>query len=171
MLNTLATLLKVLNSETRPSQISLALAFAMIIGFTPLFSLHNLLVILLVLVIRVNLATFFLGFALFSGIGYLLDPLFHEFGQLVLSNEAMQQLWVSLYNSTVWRLAHFNNTIVMGSLLISLALFVPVVLAANYLITKYRTSLLQWVNKIKIVQIIKGSKLITVYRSLTRLGS
>ncbi|NOX43745.1 MAG: TIGR03546 family protein [Gammaproteobacteria bacterium] len=171
MLNTLATFLKVLNSETRPTQISLALAFAMIVGFTPLFSLHNLLVILLVLVIRVNLATFILGFALFSGIGYLLDPLFHEFGQRVLNSESMNQLWVSLYNSTVWRLERFNNTIVMGSLLVSLVLFIPVVLITNYLIAKYRTSLLQWVNKIRIVQIIKGSKLITVYRSLTGAGS
>ncbi|MBL1276683.1 MAG: TIGR03546 family protein [Ectothiorhodospiraceae bacterium] len=171
MLNTLATFLKILNSETRPTQISLALAFSLIVGFTPLFSLHNLLVILLVLVIRVNLAAFFFGFSLFSGIGYLLDPLFHEFGQLVLNNESMNPLWVSLYNSTVWRLERFNNTIVMGSLLISLVLFIPFVLITNYLLTKYRTSLLQWINRIRIVQTIKDSKLITVYRSLTGVGS
>ena len=34
MLNTLAKFLKILNSETRPGQISLALAFSMIVGFT-----------------------------------------------------------------------------------------------------------------------------------------
>ncbi len=170
MLDIFARFLKVLNSETRPGQISLALAFSMIVGFTPLFSLHNLLVILLVLVIRTNIAAFLVGLTVFSGIAYLLDPLFHLLGQLVLTNESLNPLWTSLYNSTLWRLEHFNNTIVMGSVLISLLLFIPFVLMTNYLIVKYRTSLLQWVNKIRIVQVIKGTKLFNIYNSLSRLG-
>ncbi len=170
MLDIVARFLKVLNSETRPGQISLALAFSMIVGFTPLFSLHNLLIILLVLVIRTNIATFLVGLAVFSGIAYLLDPLFHLLGQRVLNNESLNPLWTSLYNSTLWRLEHFNNTIVMGSLLVSVVLFIPLVLMSNYLVVKYRRSLRQWVNKIRIVKIIKGTKLFNIYHSLSGLG-
>lgn len=171
MLNILANLLKVLNSETRPGQISLALAFSMIVGFTPLFSLHNLLVILLVFIIRCHFATFLIGVSAFSGVAYLLDPMFHEFGQFVLGHESLNFLWTNLYNSTLWRLERFNNTIVMGSLLIALILFIPLILISNFLVVKYRTSLLQWVNKIRVVQMIKGTKLFRLYRSLSGLGN
>lgn len=171
MLDILAKFIKVLNSETRPGQISLALAFSMIAGFTPLFSLHNLVVLLLVLVIRTNLATFLVGLTLFSGLAYLLDPLFHEIGQLVLNYESLNQLWTSFYNSTVWRLARFNNTIVMGSLLFCLVLFIPFVLLSNVLIVKYRTSLLQWVNKLRFMKILKGTKLFAIYQSLSGMRS
>ncbi|MFM8550831.1 MAG: DUF2062 domain-containing protein [Nitrospiraceae bacterium] len=54
----LARLLAVLNSETHPGQISLGFCFAMLAGFTPFLSLHNLLVLLCVLVLRVNLSPF-----------------------------------------------------------------------------------------------------------------
>ncbi len=78
MLKLIAKLLKVLNSDTDPSQISLAVCFSMIVGLTPFFSLHNLMILLLALFIRVNLSSFLLGLALFSGVAYLLDPLFHR---------------------------------------------------------------------------------------------
>ncbi len=78
MIKLLAKLLRVLNSETDPGQISLGLCFAMIAGLTPLLSLHNLVVLLLVCILRVNLSAFLLGLAVFTGIAYLLDPLFHH---------------------------------------------------------------------------------------------
>lgn len=48
MIKLLATLLQVINSETEPDQISLGFSFALIAGFTPLLSVHNLLILLLV---------------------------------------------------------------------------------------------------------------------------
>ena len=53
MIEAIANLLKVLNSETEPGQISLALCLAMIAGFTPVLCPHNLLVLLLVLGVAV----------------------------------------------------------------------------------------------------------------------
>ena len=66
MLRAIAKLLKALNSESNPVQISLAFCFALIAGFTPLLSLHNLLVLFLVLILRVNLSAFILGLGVFS---------------------------------------------------------------------------------------------------------
>ena len=88
MIRAIIKLLRVLNSEAAPAQIGLALAFALIMGLTPLWSLHNLAVLLLVLVLRVNLSAFLLGTAVFSGLAYLLDPrpkqyfrVFHAFSR------------------------------------------------------------------------------------------
>jgi uncharacterized protein (TIGR03546 family) len=170
MLKPLAKLLKILNSETNPSQISLALCFSMIAGLTPLFSLHNLFVFLLVLILRVNLSAFLVGLACFSGTAYLLDPLFHRIGLAVLTADALNDLWTTLYNSTLWRIEHFNNTIVMGSFLSSLTLFIPVFILSNLLIHRYRQHVLAWVRKTRFMRALQATSLYQTYRSLSGWG-
>jgi uncharacterized protein (TIGR03546 family) len=154
MIRTVYKFLQVISSETEPGQISLGFAFALIAGFTPLLSLHNLLVLFLILILRVNLSAFFLGLAFFSGVAYLLDPIFHRVGLAVLTAGSLEGFWTTLYNSTLWRLERFNNSIVMGSLLVSLLLFVPLYLISNRLILKYREHFLAWVQKTKLVHVL-----------------
>ncbi len=170
MLKMLAQLLAVLNSETHPGQISLGFCFAMVAGLTPFLSLHNLLVLLLVLVIRVNLSAFLLGLPLFSGLAFGLDPLFHRVGLAVLTNESLAGLWTSLYNSTLWRIEHFNNSIVMGSLLFSLVSFVPFYLLSNFAIRRYRAHVLAWVEKTRVMQFLKASRFYSLYQSFSGMG-
>jgi len=169
MVRLLLKLFRVLNSETRPAQISLALCFAMVAGLTPLMSLHNLLVLLVVLVVRVNLSAFLLGLLVFSGLGLLLDPLFHPIGLAMLKAPALQEGWIALYNTAFGRLEHFNNTIVMGSLVVSLAAFVPLFVVANVLIQRYRDHLLAWVRKTRLVQALKATKLFRTYQAVAAL--
>jgi len=167
MIQTVAKILRVLNSEAEPGQISLALCFAMVAGFTPFFSLHNLVIIVFVLVLRVNLSTFLLGLAAFSGIAYLLDPLFHRLGLAFLLADSLQGLWTALYNSTFWKLTRFNNSILMGSFIFSLLLFVPLFLLANFAIRQYRAQLLGWVRKTRIMQAFTASKFYSIYQSVS----
>ena len=170
MLKTLARLLRVLNSETEPGQISLGFCFAFIVGLTPLWSLHNVLALLLVLMLRVNLSAFLLGFVFFSGLAYLLDPLFHLIGLAVLTNPSLEQVWTALYNSTLWRFARFNNSVVMGSLVVSLLACIPLFITSNILIRRYRTHALAWVQKTRTMQFFRASKLYHAYQSVTRFG-
>ncbi len=170
MLRLIARFLRVLNSETNPGQISLGFCFAMVAGLTPLMSLHNLVVLLLILILRVNLSAFLLGLGVFSGVAYLLDPLFHWYGLHILTALSLEGLWTSLYNSTLWRLARFNNTIVMGSMVFSLALFVPLYFLSNALIRRYRAHVLAWIQKTRLMQIFKASKVYQLYQSLPHFG-
>jgi uncharacterized protein (TIGR03546 family) len=167
MLRMLASLLKVLNSETEPGQISLAFCLAMIAGFTPFWSLHNLLVLLLVLVIRVNLSAFLLGLAFFSGLAFALDPLFHRIGLAVLTAAPLEGFWTLLYNSTLWRLERFNNTIVMGSLVSSLLLCIPLYPALNWAIRRYRDHVMKWVLQTRIMQAFMASRFYSLYQSVS----
>jgi uncharacterized protein (TIGR03546 family) len=167
MIRLLAKLLRVLNSETHPGQISLGLCFAMIAGLTPLLNVHNLFVLLLVCVLRVNLSAFLLGLVVFTGVAYLLDPLFHQLGLALLTAPGLTDLWTALYQSVGWRIAHFNNSIVMGSLVFSLAVFVPVFLLSNLLILRYRQHVLAWVQKTRLMQIVKASRLYQTYQTLS----
>ena len=166
MLKMIAKLLAVLNSETDPAQISLAFCFAVVTGFTPLLSLHNLFVLFMVLILRVNLSAFILGTAFLSGLAYLLDSIFHEIGLVVLKAGFLKGVWTALYNNTIFRMENFNNSIVMGSLVVSLLLFLPVFFLSNILIRRYRSNLLSWVEKTKIMQVFKAGKLYSLYKAV-----
>ncbi len=167
MVSSILKLLKVLNSEAEPGQISLALCFGMIAGFLPFFSIANLVILLIVFLVRVNLSAFFLATAFFSGVAYVLDPVFHRIGLVVLAASPLQGLWTAMYNSTFWRLQKFNNSVVMGSFLFSLAAFVPGVFLFNFLVRKYRERVLTWIKKTKIVQTLTASRWYEMYHKLS----
>lgn len=169
MLRQIAKLLKALNAETAPWQISLAFILAMVMGFTPLWSLHNLLILLLALVLRVNLSAFILAWGVFSGLAYLLDPLFIRVGESLLLNPELKELWTGMYNNDFWRLAHFNHTLTMGSAVISLLLALPLFFIFRWLIVKYRVHLLASVRKSRLMQMIKASKFYKVYQAVSEV--
>ncbi|MDY7034453.1 MAG: TIGR03546 family protein [Thermodesulfobacteriota bacterium] len=170
MIQIIAKVLKVLNSESEPGQISLALCFSMIIGLTPLYSPHNLLILFLVLIFRVNLSAFILGFVLFTGIAYLLDPLFHWIGYHLLTMSFLKEIWTVLYNSTLCRIERFNNSILMGSLLFSLFVFIPLYIGLNLGILTYRGYVLEWVRKTRVMKVFMASKLYKAYESVSGWG-
>jgi uncharacterized protein (TIGR03546 family) len=167
MLKMIANLLKILNSEADPFQISVALGLSMVTGFLPLFTPLNLLILLLVLVLRVNISSYILGSAFFAGVAWFLDPLFHRIGFFVLTAGPLEGLWTAFYNTAIGRLQRFNNSVVMGSFVFSLVFFVPLVLIMNAAIRRYREHLLIWVKKTRIMQMIMASKLYSLYEKLS----
>jgi uncharacterized protein (TIGR03546 family) len=167
VIEAVANLLKVLNSETEPGQISLALCLSMIAGLTPTLSPHNLLVLLLALVLRVNLSAFGLGWAFFSAVAYLLDPLFHRIGLGILTAPSLTAMWTGLYNTAWFRLDRLNNTIVMGSLVFCVIAFIPGFLLFNLLIRRYREHILGWVRKTRLMRAVQASQFYQIYQSVS----
>jgi len=166
MLDTLAKLLKALNAEGSPTQISLGFAAGLIIGLTPLWSLHNIVLLFLVFLFRINLSAFFVSWAFFSGVAYLADPLLNKIGAALLTSPTLNGMWTSMYNQDIWRLSHFNNTLTLGSLTASVILVVPLVFISNFIIKKYRSHILAWVRKPRLVQMLKASHFYRIYDAL-----
>lgn len=166
MISMLANLLKALNSESGPGQIALAFSLALITGLTPLLSFHNLLILFLACIVRINFGAFILGTLFFSGLAYLLDPIFMSVGESLLLNESLQTFWTGLYQSNFWRITEFNNTLVLGSLVVALVLFLPVLLLSRWLVTTYRERVMTWVNTLKITKILKASSFYKIYQTL-----
>jgi uncharacterized protein (TIGR03546 family) len=158
MFSQIIKFIRILSSETSPLQISAGFALAMVIGFTPLLSVHNVLVLLVLLMFRINLAAFLLSWGLFSAIAYLLDPAFHNVGLAVLNNPELSSIWTDMYNSSLWRLTGFNNTIVMGSLTVSLIAFIPMLIIGSLFIKYFRTVILEKINNSRLFNIIKSNK-------------
>lgn len=164
-----AKLLKALASEASPGQIAGGIILGMIIGLTPIFSLHNLFIVILILVLKVNIGMAFLSFAIFSGVAYMADPLFHSFGVWLLELESMQQTWTNMYNNEWWALTKFYNTVVIGSFATAAVLSIPAFPLFKYGVLQYRKHIHAKVQKWKVVQAFKSTKFYTVYQTVTRV--
>jgi len=166
MLSMLAKFLKVLNSDASPGQVALGFAFALFVGLTPFFSLHNFIILLLVFVIRVNLSAFFLASAIFALMAYIVDPISIAIGESLLTNPELTGTWTQMYQSDVWRAFKFNHTLLIGSVTLSAILFVPVLVIGIWFIKVYRDRLMKWFEKLKITKLVKASKFYKVYEKL-----
>jgi len=150
--------IEVMHSDRDPHQISLGFALGMVLGLTPINSLHNLLVLLALLFFRVNISAALLSWMLFSVLAFVMDPLFHLFGLFLLTDvDALQGFWTALYNAPLIPYTRFNNSIVMGSLIFSLLAFFPVYLGSHIMVVKYRETIMERLNRWKILQVIKAS--------------
>ncbi|KFZ30432.1 membrane protein [Pseudidiomarina salinarum] len=166
MLTLLAKFLRALNSETGAWALAFAFVLGMIMGLTPLWRVHNLVILLIALLFRVNLTGFILSFLLFSGFAYLLDPLFHQLGFAILSAESWQPVWQSMYDSAFWRVLQFHHTITIGSVVISVA-FAPVLAVVSFwIVSQYRRRIQRWFNQLRIVQALKANRFWAIYSGL-----
>ncbi|SMF05744.1 TIGR03546 family protein [Alteromonadaceae bacterium Bs31] len=165
-MNYIVKFLKAISSETNPWQIAFALVLGMIFGLSPLWRLHNVLILFVVLVFRVNVATFLVSLGVFSALAFALDPLMLQLGERLLLADGLQQFWTALYNSPLGLLSQFNHTLTMGSLVSSLLAAPFVLFLSKYLIVKYRSSVMERVNKMHIVKVLKASTLFQKFSGL-----
>jgi len=163
LLKWLQSLVKALNSDGTPGQVAAGIAFGAALGLTPIASLHNLLIVLLVMVLNVSLAGFSLGWTLFISVGFLLDPLFDAIGRALLGTPGLTGLWTTLANLPVVPFFRFNNSVVLGSLVFWVVAWLPIWFAARWAIVKYRTTLYQRLEKTKFFKAVQASTLARVY--------
>ena len=164
-------LIRFLESGSTPDRIAWAFALGAIPGWTPLLCLHNGIVLVLLFIFKIPFVPALLGFAVASLLALALGPLFHSIGYAVLVQiPLLKPLYTWLYNAPLAPLFRFNNTVVMGSLLFSLVLFIPTVLVVKWAVVRYwihgrneivkpktgrgRGSILRWKGLIPLVVVI-----------------
>ena len=171
MIQQLIGLIRLIHSETDPRQISLGFALGMVPGLTPFKSLHNVLVLLVLLFFRANYGAAMLSWAAFSILAFALDPLFHTFGLFLLRDVApLQGLWSTLYNAPIIPYTRFNNSVLIGSLVFSLLAFYPVYWGGKVGVIKYRETVMERLNRLKIVQVFRASDLYKWYSRISKLS-
>jgi uncharacterized protein (TIGR03546 family) len=106
-----------------------------------------------------------LGWALFTPIGFLLDPLFDRLGRLLLlDTPALTPLWTTWFNTPAVPYSNFNNTVVLGSFVGWLVLAVPIFFFARWAIIRYRETLGARVRRSRFYQTVTASRAFSVYR-------
>ena len=167
MLTLLAKLFHALNSDSSIRQIALAIALGFVVGLSPLLTLHNIVIIFFVLIIRVHLGSFILAVGFFSGISYLLSPVIVQVGESILTQPALADFFTSLYQLSLFKLAHWHHTYILGAFVLGLVLCVPVYFISKVLIEKYRVHIMTFFEKFRIVQALKASKFYRLYSSFS----
>ena len=95
----------------------------------------------------------------------MLDPLFHRVGQwLLIDATSLRPLWTTWDNTPVLALTNFNNTVVLGSVVIWLLLFVPIYLASRFAVVRYRATLGERVRQSHFYKVLSASQAYNVYR-------
>lgn len=155
MFNFIRKLFKALNSSGKSWQLSAAIVLAMFAGFLPANTLILLVILFIALILNVNFGLFLLFSVLFSGVGYLFDPLFESIGYAVLTDEALNGFFTSLYNSAIFRWSDFNYTLVTGSLIVSAVLALPMFLVLNRVVSVYRIQIGKKLNEWKLTRWMK----------------
>lgn len=151
-------LIKLLHSDSGQNQIASGLAFGVFLGFAPFLSLQTFLVLFVVFIFRVQLGAAFLSAFFFKFIAFILDPVADVIGRSVLENSALRGLWSTMYNVPLLPMTRFNNSINMGSFLISLILCPILFFVFRNLIIKYRLNIVSKVEGTKYWKAFKASK-------------
>jgi uncharacterized protein (TIGR03546 family) len=164
LIKLIQSLVGALHSEGTPGQLALGIALGSILGLTPLMNIHNAIVFAAIMLLNVSFAGGMLGWALFVPIGFLLDPLFDWIGHSLLLAPSLRGLWTSMYNMPIVPLTNFNNTIVLGSLVFSLLLLLPLFFATRWGVARYRVTVGERVRQSKFYRAVMASKVYNVYK-------
>ena len=138
MISFIAKLLKALNVNTNPGEIAHGIACGFLLGLMPQSNLLWYLIFIFVLFIKIHRPSYLLMILLGSSVAVLLDPLFDGVGYSVLTVSSLYGFYARLIDIPFVSFTKFNNTVVMGSLVCGLVLYVPVYVLARVLVRLWR---------------------------------
>jgi uncharacterized protein (TIGR03546 family) len=163
LLKLLQSLFKTLHSEGTPGQVAAGMVLGAGIGLTPLLSAHNLVLFAAIVLLNVSFGGGMLGMALFTPLGFLLDPLFNRIGLVLLTAPGLRPIWTEWYNIPLVPYTNFNNSVTLGSFVLWLAAAVPLYFVARWAIGRYRATYGERVLNSRFMKGLKASKIYNIY--------
>lgn len=138
MLKKLIKLLKAFNSNVNPAEIAHAFACGAILGLMPKNNLFWVLVFVFILFIRINRPAYLLMILIGSAISPAFDGLFDLIGYEFLTIQSLAPVFSTLLDIPFVAFTKFNYSVVMGSFLCGLILYVPLYFAGRGLVFLWR---------------------------------
>ena len=119
---------------------------------------------MLLCIINVSFGAGLLGMAIFTPIGFILDPIFDRHRSLdPHRRHGFRPFFAWIENQPVLAFTNLTNTVVLGSVVGWLLLFVPIFAAAHYGVIHYRKSLGDWFMRTRIYHALGATKILDVY--------
>ena len=145
-----------LRGKTSPNYVAAGFAVGAILGLIPKGNLLGLFFFLLFFLTHVDKAVAFISTALMTPVGFALDPIAHRVGRYLLVDVSfLKSFWTALYNVPVIPWTKFNNTVVLGQLVMGLILFLPLFFLVRRFVLYYQNFLHARIEKLKMVQALK----------------
>lgn len=154
----LGFLAKALAQQDTPRQIAHGLALGALVGLVPKDNLIAAVLMTILCAARVNLGAGMLAAFAFSWIVALVDPLSHGIGLWLLEQDSLAPCWTWLYNLPVVPWTRFNNTVVLGSLCVGLALYYPLLRLMEPWIARVKPRIEERLRRYRVVQALLGAE-------------
>src|SRR3990172_4676560 len=126
LLRPVRRLVQALLAHDAPKQLAAGFALGMVLGLVPKGNLIAVSLLVLLFSLRVNAGMGLIAALAFSWAGPVLDPFADKLGTYVLDVNSMQATYATLFNLPLGPWLEFDNTVVIGSLLIGLYAMYPV---------------------------------------------
>ena len=146
--------------ETTPRQLAWGFALGMMIGLIPKGNLIAVALMTLFCALRINVASGTAAISLFTWCGMWLDPVSHRLGHYLLTHDDLQSVWTTLFNKNLVPWTAFNNTVVLGSTLIGLALLLPVYGITRPIFGKFAPLWSERLKKYRVIQMLRGGEVV-----------
>jgi uncharacterized protein (TIGR03546 family) len=165
ILKLVQSIFKTLHSDGTPGQVAWGIALGAALGLVPLLTLQNGLVFVLLVMLNVSFGGGMLGWALFTPLGFALDPLFDAVGRyLLITRGDLAPFWTRVADLPLLPYTQFNNTVVLGATLTWLVTLPLVYWGARVGVARYRASWAPRIEGSAFFKAVKGSALYNVYR-------
>jgi uncharacterized protein (TIGR03546 family) len=149
-------LLQAVVMESTPRQMSLGLAFGVLLGLVPKGNLLAIGLGLMLAATRLNLAVAALGAMAAALAAVACDGVFDQIGWWVLSRPQLTGVWQWLYEKPFVPWTDFNHSIVMGSFVTGLALILPVHFVSRPLFARYAGVVRMYAGRTWLVKVVQG---------------
>ena len=154
MIKAAIKLIRALNGNVRKSQIAAGFAWGLLLGLVPIGNFFWIVLLLVSFFFNHNHGSKLFSMALVKLFAPLIAPAVDILGWQVLHIEALQPLFITMFNMPFVPFTKFNNTLVAGGLVAGAALWLPVFFAFTALIPLYRNHLSPKIRELKLVKAI-----------------
>jgi uncharacterized protein (TIGR03546 family) len=159
LLRPLRLVVQMLTANDSARQTAWGFSLGMMVGLLPKGNLLAIGLAMLLFALRVNRAAGLLAIGVFSYVGWALDDFAHRIGSLVLTGYDPRAAFTALYDMPLGPWLGFNNTVVMGQLLIGLYLFYPAYTIAHSAGVHVQPRVTNWLMQYKVIRWLKGAEL------------
>ena len=162
--------IELLHKETGENQLAAGFVLGLFMGFTPVASLFWVGYLLLLIMFRFNIGAAFFAYGVLKVVSFALDPFFDKLGTALLSHSGLGVLWTALFNAPIIPFTRFNNSIVMGSVAVSVLLCIPLYFFMKWAVRRYRAVVVQSIQGTWIWKAFKATKLYQLYEQYERFA-
>jgi len=166
----LLSLIKLIHSDNSDEKIAWAFVLGFFSAVMPLSSLQGVLIVVVALAFRFQFGAFLLSWLLFSIFTLPFLGSLHSIGAAVLEVEALRGFYTFMQKSDVLSFTRFNNTIVMGGFWVAILLSPLVYLATKFLLAKYRSVFVKYIESTRVYYFLKSTIFIKVYQLYGKYG-
>ncbi len=151
-------ILKILKSNLSPNQIAFGFAMGIFAGLPPM-GLHVILPCTLALLVRCSFRSFLISMGLFKLLSLAVAPGAFAIGKWCLdASRGLDAFWRWIFHLPVLAPMGYGRYLLFGSLVVTLAIAIPVFLIVRLLVKRYRASFVRWVADWRISSLLRGRR-------------